>query len=379
MSMSEFTRRDFLFGVGALASTSLLPRWAVALPAKSMVGEWFTEAENARRVERVLREPWVLTQAEASGGALTNLNLIVPGDFKRTFYAEAVVVPEGIKDLRVRNVNIVCETEPVWEPRWNQPLYAQPMVGISSYLSGISLRETVGADIDGLHIEGAPSYGIFGWGVSKMRVRRYSALRCFAAAQFSNRGIGNRLHVVERVRIWGQWGPYGFGGDGWVCEGYQLYFKDFCVSGPTVCGAKFCGPGTLWLEDFTAPSLMLQGRAAVDDGTAGLNIAVNGLYLNAGYSPESNVNRAQIAWGVTGGIDGGYIVGTGNGDAIQCTGDCHLDVRNILFAGNNGERGGLPAAALALDVGYPWPSTINADFETANRFENQIIKLRRAG
>jgi hypothetical protein len=253
------------------------------------------------------------------------------------------------------------------------------MIGISSYLSGISLRETVGVDIDGLHIEGTPSYGITGWGVRKMRVRRYSALRCFAAAHFANRGIANRIHDVEGVRIWGQWGPLGFGGDGWVCEGYQHVLKDFCVSGTAVCGAKLCGPGTLWLGDFTGPSLMLQGRAAVNDGTAGLYAEVNGLYLNAGYSSDSVVNRAQIAWGVRGGINGGYIVGTGDGDGIQCTGDCHLDVRNVLFAGNNGERGGLPAAALTLDVRQPWPSTINSDFETANRFENQVIKLRRAG
>jgi hypothetical protein len=116
------------------------------------------------------------------------------------------------------------------------------------------------------------------------------------------------------------------------------------------------------------------------DGTERLQFSLQDLFINAATGSDLGGNKVQISWGVTGVIDGGYINGSGcNGHGMQITGDCQMDVRNVVFSSFKGKRGGQPAYALELDVRPPpQGSTINADFEQVNTFVDQPLRVRRA-
>ena len=155
------------------------------------------------------------------------------------------------------------------------------------------------------------------------------------------------------------------------------------ISGECFVGMKVCRGRYVILHHVTTPSIMFQGSSAPDPALPGLSqLYVVGLYLNAatGYGLGAlAANKVQVSWNVIGQFDGGYVVSNGlDGSAFQVTANCHLDVRNLTIAGFNGFRGaGNPAHALELDVREP-VSTINADFESVNRFQNQTRILRRA-
>ena len=63
-----------------------------------------------------------------------------------------------------------------------------------------------------------------------------------------------------------------------------------------------------------------------------------------------------------------------NGHAIQLWGDVAAVFRGGVISGWNGTRGSAPAFALELGEG----SSVNADFESANRFYDQHNILRRS-
>jgi hypothetical protein len=369
-----FSRRGFLSGAGALLATAFLP--TPSLAAGSDQSDWFTASENTLRKRRVLKEPLLL----APGEPMMDTDYIVPVDFKRTGPTHAITAhPSGLK---VRNCRILFETDK-WLERWQLPLAEQPSVGISRYVSGLQLPATSNVDIDGLHIEGAPNIGIEAWDVTDLKLRRYSVARCHYGAHFAKRVTGNRNFDVNEVRAWGLWGPpstRGLGQDCWVSEGYQINLQNFFLSGTTSCGAKICGPGYAKLKGITTPSIMFQGRATVN-GTERLEFHLQDLFINAATGSDLGGNKVQISWGVTGVIDGGYIDGAGcNGHGMQITGDCQMDVRNVVFRSLKGKRGNQPAYALELDVRPPpQGSTINADFERVNTFVDQPLRVRRAG
>ena len=125
-----FSRRGFLSGAGALLATAFLP--TLSLAAGSDQSDWFTASENTIRKRRVLKEPLLL----APGEPMIDTDYIVPVDFKRTAPTHAITAhPSGLK---VRNCRILFETDK-WLDRWQLPLAEQPMVGISSYVSGLQL------------------------------------------------------------------------------------------------------------------------------------------------------------------------------------------------------------------------------------------------
>jgi len=348
---------------------------------------FFSDEENARRKRRVLTEPLRLGKGEG----IADLDLIVAADFRNTPATHAITAhPSGVK---IRNVRILFETD-VWQPYWGRPYHDQPKNAIPSGCSGLNLAGTTGVDIDGLHIEGAPRFGIEGWDVAGMNLRRYSATRCGVGAHFAERAGGNQSWQVDQVRVWDTWGPPGgypsrvrpggwVGGDCWVSEGDRISLNRMEFSGEMFVGAKICRGSIVTLTDITTPTLMFQGSSTPTPGEPGLvQLKVRGLYLNAatGYGDGADTaNKLQISWTVMAQLDGGYLIGNGkDGNAVQVTGGCHVEMRGFTIGGFNGERGkGNPAHALELDVRDP-VSTINEDFETANRFPNQQRILRRA-
>jgi hypothetical protein len=364
------SRRTLLgSGLAALAMAALPHRASAS--GGPMAREFFTASENGRRLLRRVTEPLVDLRE------LRDVDLIVADDFRRTWTASPCNAhPRGI---RVRNARIIFENDS-WNPRWNQALEAQPLVGISSDACGIELREAP-ADIDGLHVDGSPKVGLSGWDTDGMViVRRYSATRCHYGTHLSRRTRGMRV-FADGFRFWDGWGPSTTGGlpqDGWVSEGWQS-LQNFEISGNIACGVKLCGPGISYLENCQTAGIMFQGRAteAAAPGreeTDRLHLYVKDLFLNAGYANRRVwYNMVQCSWGVTAEMDSGYIVGAGHDEVgIQATGDCSLDVHGFKFGGIR--------YALDLDVRpYPHLSAINADFETANEFLNNTVAVRRAG
>jgi hypothetical protein len=387
-----FDRRSFLASGAAVLASALLPRISSATDLTQT--DWFSPAENAIRQRRVLTEPLLLGRGES----MLDTDYIVPADFRKTEAVHAITAhPTGVT---IRNCRILFETD-VWKPEWAWPLYQQPW-GINPGVSGLCLAGTQYADIDGLHVEGAPRCGIDGWDVSNLRIRRFSATRCHVGAYFGERAgiatriLGNRQWDVADVRIWDTWGgPSGFtsrvrpggwvGGDCWVSEGDRAVFRRMQFSGEMYIGAKICRGGLVLMEDITTPSIMFQGSSACDPALEGLSrLYVKRLYLNAatgyGVGAES-ANKVQISFNVVGSFEGGYIIGNGkDGNAIQVTGNCHLDMRGLTIGGFNGKRSSTSACALDLDERPPpWLSTINSDFESVNTFFNQNRRLRRVG
>jgi hypothetical protein len=380
------SRRAFFASGAALLATTLLPRPSSAA-VDLMQRDWFSAAENTIRQRRVLTEPLLL----ARGESLLDLDLIVPQNFRRTSATHAVTMHR--EGNRIRNVRILFETD-TWLGRWQFPLDAQPQVGISRAVSGLYLPATANADIDGLHIEGAPRCGIEGWVVTGMRLRRYSSTRCNVGAFLSEYGGHNGRWDVAQVRVWDTWGPPGnypssvrpggwIGGDGWVSEGDLISLQRMEVSGELYCGLKICRGRAVRMDEISTPSIMFQGSSLPDPALEGLTrLVVTGLYVNAatGYGAcADDANKIQLSSNVVGHFDGGYIFGNGgNGNAIQATGGVHVDVRNFTIGGFHGMRGGKPACALELDVRPPpHRSTINNDFESVNAFVNQPLRVRQ--
>ena len=271
------TRRNFLASGAALLATSALPR--LSFGSDLAQKDFFSAAENSIRMRRVLSGPWVL----ARGEVLRDLDIIIPQDFRRTPAQHAITMhPEGNV---IRNVRILFETTK-WEDRWLLPYADQPADLMTSYVDGLYLPAgTANADIDGLHVEGSPRWGIEGWNVTNLRLKRFSATRCYGGAYFGEyRPTGqSRQFDVDGVRIWDTWGPPGHypsrvrpggwvGGDAWVSEGDSMSLRRFELTGEMYIGAKICRGTFVTIREMMTPTLMLQGSSAPDPALEGLRL-----------------------------------------------------------------------------------------------------------
>jgi hypothetical protein len=340
--------------------------------------------EDSRRIRRVLTEPLLL----ARGESIIDSDIIVSHEFRRTSNAHVLTVhPEGNK---IRNTRILFETD-VWSSEWQLPIPGQPDNEISSGVSGLYIPIGAQADIDGLHVEGAPRFGLEAYSVSSLKLRRFSSTRCYMGAfvgRPTSSGILPRLVDVDQVRVWDTWGPPGgypsrvrpggwVGGDGWVNEGDKVSLKNFEISGEMFVGMKISRGTIVTMDGITTPSIMFQGSSSPTPGEPGLSfVYVKNLFLNAatGYGLGADeVNKIQISWNVAASFDGGYIIGNGsNGNGIQITGNCHVSIRDFVIGGFNGFRGVLPACALEINSN----SSVNSDVQAVNRFFNQRLILR---
>jgi hypothetical protein len=281
-----------------------------------------------------------------------------------------------------------------WNRAWRNPALPDPMLDV---FAGLRLAATQDLRIDGLHIEGFPEAAIDCQAIDRAKLQRISIARCLVGLNMGP--PGSRNWELDNLRVWGP-GPNvipGFGGSpshrhpgGFTGgDGFAAYLLDDSVlrsmefTGDLYTGIKLARCKRVFFFNVVTPLLMVQGtqqRNQNNDGTTdgAEDIQIRSLHLDKGLGgsdASDEANGMQVSWNVRGldVRDFALIASGKNGHGVQLWGDVSAVFRDGLFSGWNGTRGGQPAYALELGDG----STVNDDFEVANRFENQLRRVLR--
>jgi hypothetical protein len=321
-----------------------------------------------------------------------NTDFVVSSKFVPGTVGGALYGPRGCHQITIRNCTL--RTEAVnWDPMWTQGNFW----GI---LAGIRLDSPSHFTIDGLHIENFPECGLTATSMQSSVLSKISITRCLMGASFPWVTQHNKNMRIDGMRVWNTWGPgpgilSGFGGapshlrpSGWTGgDGLVGYFADTTLanldfSGELFGGLKLVRSQRVCVLNTVTNVFMIQGTQAVNSNVDGTSdgasaITVRNMLVDKRLGVGEATDRAngmQISWNVQG-LDVenfSLIAGGTDGHAIQCSGNVQAGFRKGVITGWNGKRGNSPAYALEVNDG----STVNADFETVNRFyDQQRIRL----
>jgi hypothetical protein len=385
----DLDRRRFLALTGSTAI-------ALAWPSGAFAGAPFAPSPPRRpatgprpsRSRRVLAKPIML----GDGDSLEDVDLFVPEDFQWTTVSAAVFA-RG-RGIRLRNVTLTTYADR-WQPHWSQPAAGATGRGIDPSMAGLRFDACTDLAIDGLEVSGFPQCGAIFYGTRNASLHDLAGHHCFSIFCFMDYKGGNRGVELEYVRARDTWGPGpgvmpgvgGFpsakrpgqfsGGDGLPGYFEDSVLRDLDFSGELYAGFKLVASRRVRIERLSSNNFQVQGtqqrHANVNGTTEGSHdIAVEDLIVDKSLctGEVSNLgNGVQISWHVSRLAVKNFVLRANgqDGHAIQLSGDCQASFEGGLISGFNGKRGPGPAYALELDD----HSTVNADFTTVNRFENQ--------
>ena len=394
MKRFEVDRRQFLALAGSTAA-------ALAWPPGVLAGAPFEPSPpgsppaqtRPSRSRQVLAKPIML----GDGDHLENVDLFVPEDFQWTTVSAAVFA-RG-RDIRVRNVTLTTYADR-WQPHWNAEPSGMTGRGIDPSMCGLRFDACTNLAIDGLEVSGFPQCGAIFYGTRTASLRDLAGHDCFAIYCFMDFKGSNRGVDLQYLRARDTWGPgprvkagvgghpsakrpgQFMGGDGLPGHFEDSRLRDLDFSGELYAGFKIVMSRRVQIERLRTNCFFIQGtqqrHVNVNGTTEGSHhITVEDLIVDKSLSPgdvSELGNAVQISWHVSDLTVRNFVVRANGhgGHAIQLSGNCQAVFEGGLISGFNGKRGPAPAYALELDD----HSTVNADFSSVNRFENQQRLIR---
>ncbi len=380
MDRREFLLRTSRAGL-ALAGACLLPTGCTARAASSPA------VASGPRETRVLRKPLSLT----AGETLENLRLVLAPDFR--FESTMAALWIANPNITLRNVELVGASR--WQRRWNlgsERLGAPP--GVCASLAAIKIQKAPRLRIENALIHGFPREGIVGHGLDDGVIRDVEIHSCMMGVRTEQYAPSRRLRI-ERVRVHDTWGldpapspsrpGVKIGGPGFaLTELRDAKVLDCRATGELSGSCKLVHPKRVEVARLTGMNFSIQGtnQVAFDavhpdpaedvwihdstiDKSLGFGRATQGGH---GISLYYNVKGVRV-------VNCILRAAGRHGNAIQLNENAHATVRGCTIEGFNGLRAAPnhPAYALQLYEGC----TINDDFLTANRFQNQQRKVLR--
>jgi hypothetical protein len=385
----ELDRRQFLALAGSTAA-------ALAWSSGALAGAPFAPSPPGSppaqtrppRSRQVLSKPIHL----GDGDALENVDLFVPEDFQWETVSAAVFA-RG-RNIRVRNVTLTTYADR-WQPQWNADAYGTSRRGIDPSMCGLRFDACTNLAIDGLDVSGFPQCGAIFYGTRTALLRDLAGHDCFTIYGFMDFKGGNRGVDLQYLRARDTWGPgpgvkagvgghasakrpgQFMGGDGLPGYFEDSLLRDLDFSGELYAGFKIVASRRVQIERLRTNCFFIQGtqqqHVNVNGTTEGSHhITVEDLIVDKSISPgdvSERGNAVQISWHVSDlSVRNFGVRANGHGGhAIQLSGDCQAVFEGGLISGFNGKRGDNPAYALHLED----RSSVNADFASVNRFENQ--------
>ncbi len=394
MNPLSLDRRRFLALAGGAAV-------ALAWPAaSSRAGAPFAPSPPASppartrpaRSRQVLSKPLML----GDGDQLEDVDLFVPEDFQWTTVSAAVFA-RG-RDIRVQNVTLTSYAKS-WQRHWSAEPAGISGRGIDPSMCGLRFDACTNLAIDGLEVSGFPHCGAIFYGTRTAWLRELAGHDCFAIFCFMDFKGGNRGVDLQYLRARDTWGPgpgvkagigghpsargpgQFIGGDALPCYFEDSHLRDLDFSGELYAGFKIVASQRVEIERMRTNCFFVQGtqqrHANVNGTTLGSrDIRVEDLIVDKSLSPgevSELGNAVQISWHVSNLTVQNFVVRANGhgGHAIQLSGDCRATFAGGLISGFNGKRGNDPAHALELSD----HSSVNADFASVNRFENQQRRI----
>lgn len=302
-------------------------------------------------------------------------------------------------DITIEDVELVGDLK--WQDRWftlspQGGTVGQPP-GIPTELVGIRLQGCPGLRMERVKVHGIPRAGVEAIGIDYALLSGLDFERCLQGLNVRAYKPNRRIRI-EHVKARDLWGPPfggswpGIGGppsarpgefmgsDGLVL-GRMLdsSIHDVEVIGEQLLGIKMGGySSNVTISHFRGSGFMVQGTDGRVDSECSEDITLRDSVIDKSFGAGAHVdggNAVQVSFNVQGfrlldsqirGVEGK------NGSAIELVGNVHGEVRGCSIRGFNGFRGtvgGKPSQCGAVSVGDG--SSVNADFETANRFTDQ--------
>lgn len=262
-----------------------------------------------------------------------------------------------------------------------------PAVWVRPNMMGIRAENRVDLTVERVHIEGMPRAGFAGHGLTRLRMRDFSARHVFVGVNLNPTAPSFNC-LFERVRVWDTWSddvrypsrvrPGGFvGGDGMAMNSLRSSILSECVmSGELFASYKTTNPQGLIVKACRGTSYMVQGVPAPPLGN-GFSPARDVLLEDCifdqglGYDTES-AGAVHLTLKIDGcRLHRCILVGAGrNGHGLKLTHEAvGIVVECCTINGFNGVEG--KYAAHACDYVKSQGCSLNEDFALVNSFIDQ--------